>query len=508
MALDLSATDLRKVFPHADEEVMASVSQEWNDTLARYGMNDTRTRLLFFMAQTGEETGGWRSMIEGGRFSGDRDRYRGRGLIQLTGRSNYQRIGAKLARDFPDAGLTFDLVNNPDLVATPPYVLKTAGAWWDANGVNAICDTGDFLQVCIKVNGRNPDGFPNGWKQRQAELSRITKVLATLAAVETAAGSSKQTDTPSPALAIGATGPLVTALQTMLKNAGYDLGAVDGKFGTLTRAALLAFQADNNITPTGVADAETYNALGHPVERPLSDQRVSATANEVLKLGSRTVWDGKTTNLVGWIASVLGGLGIMNSGGVAIANSAKSSGAAATQTATQVPSATTGTGGGVFDLTQAIVHLQNLANTKTPIPVASLSTQLQDVIKQLSDLKITDLNSLLTPENAALLQKLKTILAQSGDTTSGAAVLINQLINLQSAAVHAAQPTINTVFDLLPPDTLGALTPVVATVANSVLPGFGGAIATLAIGLATQALGNRAVAARVDDHRTAANVNR
>jgi predicted chitinase len=133
MSIFLSEDDLRRVFPNADPEIMASVASEWNDTLSKYHINDTKNRLLFFMAETAEETNDWRSMVEGG----NPDRYRGRGLIQLTSQSNYQEIGAKLARDFPDSGLDFKLVDNPDLVAQPAYVLKTAAAWWDANGV---CD--------------------------------------------------------------------------------------------------------------------------------------------------------------------------------------------------------------------------------------------------------------------------------------------------------------------------------------------------------------------------------
>jgi predicted chitinase len=84
MSISLSEADLRRVFPHADPEIMASVAAEWDDTLSRYHINDTKNRLLFFMAQTGEETNGWRSMVEGGRFTDDRDRLRGRGPCAPT----------------------------------------------------------------------------------------------------------------------------------------------------------------------------------------------------------------------------------------------------------------------------------------------------------------------------------------------------------------------------------------------------------------------------------------
>ncbi len=179
MTINLSNADLGRIFPHANDTVMASVAAEWNDTLGMYGINATKNRLAFFMAQTSAETGGWRGLVEGGEFSGDRDLYKGRGLIQLTGRSNYVAIGEKLAQDFPNSGLVFDLASNPQLVSQPKYVLKTAAAYWDLNKLNAICDTGDFLHLSNRINGSKT--VPNGWSLRQSELARIERLLTSIA---------------------------------------------------------------------------------------------------------------------------------------------------------------------------------------------------------------------------------------------------------------------------------------------------------------------------------------
>ena len=294
MTINLSEADLGRIFPHANDAIMSSVAAEWNDTLGMYGINATEHRLAFFMAQTSAETGGWRGMVEGGEFSGERDLYKGRGLIQLTGRSNYLAIGEKLAQDFPNSGLVFDIASNPQLVSQPKYVLKTAAAYWDLNKLNAISDTGDFLHLSNKINGSKT--VPNGWSLRQSELARIERLLTSIAE-----SSAQPTSSPT-VLQLGDSGQMVGALQMMLRNAGYDVGGVDGKFGTLTRMALMAFQADHSLVPTGVADSGTNIALNNPGQRPLDDQRVSATINDLINNGSRTAVNGRRINWLGLLA--------------------------------------------------------------------------------------------------------------------------------------------------------------------------------------------------------------
>lgn len=75
---------------------------------------------------------------------GDGYAYRGRGLIQLTGKANYKKAGDSLG---------VDLIANPDLVATPEYAALTAGWFWSANNLNALADAKDLLGMTKKVNG-------------------------------------------------------------------------------------------------------------------------------------------------------------------------------------------------------------------------------------------------------------------------------------------------------------------------------------------------------------------
>jgi len=83
--------------------------------------------------------------------SGDGWRYRGRGLIQLTGRGNYRT--AALALDLP-------LEDHPELVETPEVAALTAAQFWYSRGLNALADDRrnddddeDFVRISIAING-------------------------------------------------------------------------------------------------------------------------------------------------------------------------------------------------------------------------------------------------------------------------------------------------------------------------------------------------------------------
>ncbi|MCX6633413.1 MAG: hypothetical protein NTW28_37940 [Candidatus Solibacter sp.] len=80
----------------------------------------------------------------GDEASGDGWRYRGSGYMQLTGRTNYQRIGNKVG---------LDLVNNPDQVREPAGAARVAFAYWDATGCSALADVGDLEGITQNING-------------------------------------------------------------------------------------------------------------------------------------------------------------------------------------------------------------------------------------------------------------------------------------------------------------------------------------------------------------------
>jgi putative chitinase len=80
----------------------------------------------------------------GNTDEGDGWKYRGRGLIQLTGKDNY-----RLASD----ALGVDLVGNPELVLSKEYAALTAAWYWNKRGLNKEADAKDFTGMTKKING-------------------------------------------------------------------------------------------------------------------------------------------------------------------------------------------------------------------------------------------------------------------------------------------------------------------------------------------------------------------
>lgn len=83
-------------------------------------------------------------MGNGDEASGEGFKYRGRGLIQLTGKDNYKACGAALGAD---------LLNDPDQVSSPKYAALSAGWFWDKNKLNQYADANDMTTLTKRING-------------------------------------------------------------------------------------------------------------------------------------------------------------------------------------------------------------------------------------------------------------------------------------------------------------------------------------------------------------------
>lgn len=94
---------------------------------------------------------------------GDGWQFHGRGLIQLTGRENYENCGN---------GIGVDLINDPDLLLTPQYAALSAGWFWNKKSLNALADTQEYGTMTRRING--------GTTALDERIAKITKALQVL----------------------------------------------------------------------------------------------------------------------------------------------------------------------------------------------------------------------------------------------------------------------------------------------------------------------------------------
>lgn len=182
----LTADILRAALPAARPTDIAKFATPLAEACAEWGI-DTPLRLAAFLAQIAHESGQLRALVEnlnysaeallrvfprhfearqaatyarhpdriasrvyanrmgnGDEASGDGWRYRGRGLIQVTGKANYAACG-------PALGL--DLIAQPELLEQPGPAARSAGWFWHWNGLNRPADARDIETITRRING-------------------------------------------------------------------------------------------------------------------------------------------------------------------------------------------------------------------------------------------------------------------------------------------------------------------------------------------------------------------
>ena len=209
-----------------------------NNAMERFGIN-TQNRVAMFLAQCAHESGGFRHLVEnlhytaaqlvqmwpqrftaetaaamagdeeriaerayGGRMGnaveggGDGYRFRGRGIIQLTGRTNYRLATNALGEDF---------TGDPDKAREPRWAALIAAWFWSTNGCNELADAGDFEGVTRRING----GL-NGLADRQAWLAKVRGILGAqpAAPVEDRSTTYQEEEKPMGAIAL----PLLSSI--------------------------------------------------------------------------------------------------------------------------------------------------------------------------------------------------------------------------------------------------------------------------------------------------------
>ena len=180
----ITERQLQQILPNAGSQAGVFVPA-LNAAMGKYSIV-TPLRMAAFIAQIGHESGQLRYVRELGndqylakydtgrlaqrlgntpQADGDGQKYRGRGLIQVTGRDNYAACSEAL---FGDSRL----LNTPELLEHPVYASMSAGWFWHKAGLNSLADKGDFLKITKRINGGT-----NGLEDREALYERAIEVL-------------------------------------------------------------------------------------------------------------------------------------------------------------------------------------------------------------------------------------------------------------------------------------------------------------------------------------------
>ena len=184
----LTLEQLLEIMPNAGKERAAQFLSHINSTMEEFAIT-TPARQAAFLAQLAHESGSLRYVQEiasGSAYNNRADLgnttpeaislaelagttpgkyYKGRGLIQITGYTNYLACSRALCRDD-------SLVHNPEALERADLACRSAGWYWDSRRLNDFADAGKFETITRKING----GL-NGQADRLAHYERAKKVL-------------------------------------------------------------------------------------------------------------------------------------------------------------------------------------------------------------------------------------------------------------------------------------------------------------------------------------------
>lgn len=241
-------------------EIIASTAAILPALMERFQIN-TALRIAHFLAQIAHESDSFCTTEEyasgaayegrddlGNVKSGDGKRFKGHGLIQVTGRSNHRNF--RLWLDGYSGPPDFEAV--PSMAAEFPWAVWGAIWFWTVKSCNVLADRDDLIGITRIVNGGS-----NGLGQRREKLARAK---AAIARVSAEAVSIAQRDFPVLHRGSGLVDQ-VACLQRLLAKAGYYHLAIDGDFGAGTEGAVRAFQARRGLTVDGLAGEKTFSAL-------------------------------------------------------------------------------------------------------------------------------------------------------------------------------------------------------------------------------------------------------
>lgn len=172
----LTLSELQRVMPYAGGRASIYLDP-LNDSMAEFAI-DNPDRMAAFLAQLAHESGSLKYVEElasgeayegrkdlGNTERGDGRRFKGRGLIQITGRANYLECSKALFGDDR-------LIHHPEVLEEPENAARSAAWYWNRHGLNTLADQQAFRTITRKING----GL-NGLDDRLTYWARAKTVL-------------------------------------------------------------------------------------------------------------------------------------------------------------------------------------------------------------------------------------------------------------------------------------------------------------------------------------------
>jgi putative chitinase len=259
-------------------------------------------RLAAFLAQIGHESGSLRFVSElwgptpaqqryegradlGNTQPGDGSRYRGRGLIQTTGRYNYARVRDRLrARLVPNVP---DFEQEAEALEQPQWAALSAADYWGDRDLNTLADVGDFETITRKVNG----GL-NGYADRKARWARAQAALGpsatpapqpatTVATTVANAPTSKEFTMPLPAFIAAALPAIISAIPQLGKLFGSGSDVAERNI----KAAELAVQIVQDATGARNAQEAVDTIKADPAALQAATQAIQSRWLELDEAG-------------------------------------------------------------------------------------------------------------------------------------------------------------------------------------------------------------------------------
>lgn len=180
----ITLEDLKAICPKTSTGRLALFVEPLDDAMNEYEIM-TLKRMAPFLASIAHESGAFiylkelwgptpdqrdyeppatKAAVLGNTEKGDGFKFRGRGLIQTTGRANYRETGKALGLPLED---------QPQLLEEPANACRSAAWFWKRHGLNELADLNDFKLITKRING----GY-HGLPERIAYLEKAQAVLA------------------------------------------------------------------------------------------------------------------------------------------------------------------------------------------------------------------------------------------------------------------------------------------------------------------------------------------